>query len=400
VKEHHFVRPRGPLGPYVEDYRKYLVELGYTFGSLQQRVVQFNQVSRWLELEGLAAGDLDETVAERFVAWRLARGHVAWVSPLSLRLPLGFLRSVGVVAGRRMEGPFEELLEEYRHYLVDERGLADKTVKAHVDAARRFCVSVADRPEQLVGLRSSQVGSYLLAACSHQSADSAQKMAGALRSLLRYLHVVAVTPGSLVSAVPKVAGRRPGPQPPGLGHAEVARLLSGCDRRRNVGRRDHAILVLLARLGLRAGEVAALTLDDIDWRHGELIVRGKGDRHERLPLPAEVGAAVASYLQRGRPRPTDGSRMVFLRARAPWTPLGLAGVQTVVRDASVRAGLGIFGPRRLRHSAATMIHRSGLSLAVVAQVLRHHDTRVTTVYVDVDEGALARLARPWPGGQA
>jgi integrase/recombinase XerD len=399
VREHHFVATRGPLAPWAEEYRAYLVGLGYTFGSLQQRVVQFNQISRWLELEGLAAGDVNESVAERFGAWRLAAGRVAWVSPLSFRLPVGFLRGVGVVGGYRVEGLFEELLEGYRRYLVDERGLADKTVRGHVDTARRFCVSVSEGPDQLAGLVSSQVDSYLLAVCSDHSADSAEKVAGALRSLLRYLHVAAVTPMSLVSAVPRVARRRPGPQPPGLSHGEVARLLSSCDRRRNVGRRDHAILVLLARLGLRAGEVSALTLDDIDWRHGELIVRGKGDRHERLPLPADVGAAVASYLQRGRPRPTDGCRAVFLRARAPWTPLGLAGVQTVVRDASVRAGLGIFGARRLRHSAATMIHRSGLSLAVVAQVLRHHDTRVTTVYVDVDEAALVRLARRWPGGK-
>jgi len=180
----------------------------------------------------------------------------------------------------------------------------------------------------------------------------------------------------------------------------MSRLLRSCDRRRGVGRRDYAILMLLARLGLRAGEVGALTLDDIDWRHGELLVRGKGDRHEQLPLPTQVGEAVAAYLQRGRPRRDDGCREVFLRARAPWVPLGLTGVQTVVRNASVRSGLGIFGPRRLRHSAATTMLRSGMPLTAVAQVLRHHDTRVTTVYVDVDEAALAGLARPWPRGAA
>jgi site-specific recombinase XerD len=388
------------LAPYADGYRRHLIELGYRFGSLQHRVSQFNQVSRWLEFEGLTAGDLNESEAKRFAAWRAGRGRTSRISPAGLRPLLGFLRSVGVVAEPRVEGPFERLLEGYRCYLVDERGLGEKAVNDHVATARRFCMSVAIGPEGLAGLRPLEVSSYLLTFSTAHSADLTQKTAGSLRSLLRFLHVAAVIPSSLVHTVPKVAGRRPGPQQPGLKHAEVAALLSSCDRRRNAGRRDHAILILLARLGLRATEVAALTLDDIDWRHGELLVRGKGDRHERLPLPAEVGAAVAAYLKRGRPRPIDGSRSVFLRARAPWTPLGLGGVQTVVRNASARAGLGIFGPRRLRHSAATLIHRNGSSLAVVAQVLRHRDTRVTTVYVDVDEAALARLARPWPGASA
>jgi integrase/recombinase XerD len=400
VEEHHFVPPPGPLARYGDGYRTHLAELGYSFGSLQHRVVQFNQVSRWLELEGLGASDLDETEAARFAGWRAGRGRRSRISPAGLRPLLAYLRSIGIVEECRAEGRFEDLLAGYYGYLCEERGLADKTVRSHIDAARRFLTSVADGPGELADLRSSQVSSYLLSACADRSAAWAAKRAGSLRCLLRYLHVAAITPTSLVRAVPQVARRRRGPQPCGLEAAEIARLLASCDRRRGVGRRDHAILMLLSRLGLRAGEVAALTLDDIDWRHGELMVRGKGDRHERLPLPAAVGEAVAGYLQRGRPGPPDGSRVVFLRARAPWTPLGQAGVQTVVCHASVRAGLGRFGPRRLRHSAATRMHRAGLPLAAVAQVLRHHDTRVTTVYVDVDEAALVHLARPWPGSEA
>jgi integrase/recombinase XerD len=401
VKEHCFVRPSGSLGPYADDYRKHLVSVGYTFGSLQHRVTQFAEISRWLEAEGLAASDLSEAEGRRFVASRRARGRKTWVSPASMRLPLGFLRGVGVVpAGAGAVGAFEELLVCYRSYLFNERGLVDKTVRAHVDAARRFCVGVAAGPDELASLRPCEVTSYLVAACCQQSVDSAKKTVESAASWLRFLQVTAVVPSSLVAAVPKVAGRRAGPQPRGLAAAEVARLLSSCDRRRSVGRRDHAILMLLARLGLRAGEVAALRLEDIDWRHGEMIVRGKGGRIEAMPLPTEVGSAVASYLQRGRPRSNDGCRAVFLRARAPWVPLGLAGVQTVVRNASRRAGLEVIGPRRLRHSAATQMHRRGLPLAVVAQVLRHRDTRVTTVYVDVDQAALRELARPWPGAEA
>lgn len=401
MREHHFVRPGGPLDPHADDYRAHLVALGYSFGAIQHRVTQFALLSRWLASEGMAAGQLNEAEGRRFAASRLAAGRVTWVSPASVRLPLAFLRGTGVVAENRGEqGVFEELLGLYRSYLVSERGLADKTVRAHVDAARRFCLGVANAPGELAGLRASDVTSYLLAACSQQSVSSAQKTVGAVSSLLRYLHITAIIPTPLVSAAPKVAGRRGGAPPVGLSAADVARLVASCDRRRRVGRRDHAILMLLVRLGLRASEVAALTLDDIDWHHGELTVRGKGNHHERLPLPAEVGAAVAAYLQRGRPRLSHGCRSVFLRARAPWSPLALSGVQTVVRDASRRAGLGVFGPRRLRQAAATRIHRSGASLAVVAEVLRHHDTRVTMVYVDIEEAALAALARPWPGGEA
>jgi integrase/recombinase XerD len=400
VKRHQFVPPPGPLGPFADDYERHLVGHGYTFGSLQQRMVQFSQLSRWMGSEGLAASELNETEVQRFVAWRAARGRVSWTSPASLRLPLGFLRSAGVVPESPREGPFEGLMGGYGRYLAAERGLAERTVEAHIDFARRFCSSVTSGPAGLADLRPSQLNAYMLEVCSQHSADWAQKMSGSIRSLLRYLHVAGTTPSSLVAAVPKVAGRRPGPQPPGLSPVEMSRLLRSCDRRRGVGRRDYAILMLLARLGLRAGEVGALTLDDIDWRHGELLVRGKGDRHEQLPLPTQVGEAVAAYLQRGRPRRDDGCREVFLRARAPWVPLGLTGVQSVVRNASVRSGLGIFGPRRLRHSAATTMLRSGMPLTAVAQVLRHHDTRVTTVYVDVDEAALAGLARPWPRGAA
>ena len=174
-----------------------------------------------------------------------------------------------------------------------------------------------------------------------------------MASLLRYLRIAAMISTPLGPAVPKVARRRRGAPPSGLTAAELARLLASCDRRRGVGRRDHAILILFARLGLRAGEVAALTLDDIDWRHGELIIRGKGNRHERLPLPTEVGAAVAAYLQRGRPKLPEGCRSVFLRIRAPWGPLALNGVQTVVRDTFSTCRSRRVRAARLRQGAAT-----------------------------------------------
>jgi site-specific recombinase XerD len=162
-----------------------------------------------------------------------------------------------------------------------------------------------------------------------------------------------------------------------------------------MGRRDYAILVLLARLGLRAAEVAALRLDDIDWRAGEIVVRGKGHTEERLPLPSDVGAAIAAYLQRGRPRRPE--REVFLRMSAPLRGLTPEGVSEVVRAASERAGLGSFGSHRLRHTAGTEMLRAGASLSEVAQVLRHRSVATTAIYAKVDHRALRQLAMPWPG---
>ena len=179
----------------------------------------------------------------------------------------------------------------------------------------------------------------------------------------------------------------------------MAALLPGCDRGAAVGRRDVAILTLLARLGLRGGEVAALTLDDIDWHQGEIVVRGKGGRRDRLPLPADVGEALVAYLRAGRPA-AAGCRALFLRVRAPVGALGTRGVADVVRLAARRAGLPALGPHRLRHSAATAMLRNGASLAEIGQVLRHARAATTAIYAKVDRAALRAIAQPWPGEAA
>jgi integrase len=178
----------------------------------------------------------------------------------------------------------------------------------------------------------------------------------------------------------------------------VDRLVHSCDQGTRTGRRDHAILLLLARLGLRAGEVAALELDDVDWRQGELVVHGKADRRERLPLPMDVGAALASYVRWSRPRTT--SRRLFLRVQAPLVGLSGDVVTRVVHAACRRAGVALVGAHRLRHTAATEMLRQGSGLAEIGQVLRHRSPFTTALHAKVDGGALQVLARPWPGGAA
>jgi integrase/recombinase XerD len=202
---------------------------------------------------------------------------------------------------------------------------------------------------------------------------------------------------SLVAAVPSIARWHLAELPKSLEPAQVRSLLTACDRRTKSGRRDFAILTLLVRLGLRAGEVAALTFDDIDWRAGEMVIHGKGKRADRLPLPTDVGEAIAAYLRCGR-RANAEVRSVFVRLNAPHHALSTSGVAHVVTSTARRAGLGHIHAHRLRHTAATQLLRAGASLPEVGQLLRHRLVMTTAIYAKVDREALRTIARPWPGG--
>jgi site-specific recombinase XerD len=245
----------------------------------------------------------------------------------------------------------------------------------------------------LARLAAADVSSFLARECPKRSVSGARDLVCALRSLLRYLHLAGLITAPLVWAVPSVADLRDRSLPRDLEPVVVRRLLASCDRRTLVGRRDFAILLLLARLGLRAGEVAAITLDDIDWRAGMLLVHGKGSREDTLPLPADVGEAIVSYLRR---RPRCECRALFLRVSAPRQGLNRCTIAWVVRAACDRAGLPRVGAHRLRHTAATQMLRAGATLAEIGQVLRHREQKTTAIYAKVDHAALRPLARPWP----
>jgi integrase len=230
------------------------------------------------------------------------------------------------------------------------------------------------------------------------SVGSAQFFVCALRSFLRFCFIEGFVEADLSQAALSVTGRRRSSLPRGISRADAKALLGGCDRRLAIGRRDYAVILTLLRLGLRASEVAALRLDDIDWRAGELVVRGKGGREDALPLPGDVGAAIAAYLRRGRP--ACDRREVFLRALAPIGPLGRGGVSTVVRRACEHAGLAKVGAHRLRHTAACEMVSAGVPLAHIGQVLRHRSPISTAIYARVDVDRLRQLAQPWPAGDA
>ncbi len=394
----------GPLAPFAAGFESWLRSRAYSPSAAADRLCQFDQLSRWLEREGLGVGELTGEQAERFAEARRAAGLVTWIAPRSTMLPLGYLRALGVApapAAVVAQGPFEELLADYSRYLLVERGLSDHTVLDAYGPVARLFLSGREGPDglELARLSSADVSTFLARECPKRGVSGARDLVCALRSLLRYLHLAGLIEVPLVWAVPSVADLRDRTLPRGLEPAAVKKLLASCDRRTLVGRRDFAILLLLARLGLRAGEVAAIGLEDVDWRGGLLLVCGKGSRQDVLPLPVDVGEAIVSYLRR---RSRCECRALFLRVTAPRRELNRSTIGWVVRAACDRVGLPRVGAHRLRHTAATGMLRQGASLAEIGQVLRHREQKTTAIYAKVDGKALRALARPWPsqGGVA
>jgi site-specific recombinase XerD len=398
------VRVAGPLAAYADGFGAELARLGYSRFTAEAQLQLMAHVSGWLEDRGLEAGQLTPARLQEYLAYRRACGHVHRLSPRGLAPLLVYLRGLGLAPDATVSPVItasDRLLVEFEEYLRRDRGLAARTVEGYRRMAGLFLASrraAAGDNLQLGSLTAADVSAFMLEQSALRGAGSLGNMITALRALLRFLYLRQYTPLPLAAAVPAVcAARRAGPART-LTAGDVAWLLASCDRRTATGRRDYAILTVLVRLGLRAGEVAALTLDDIDWRAGELVVVSKGGRRDRLPLPVDVGQAQADNLQRGRPR--GECRHVFVHARAPYCPMGRWAVSHVVARGCQRAGLPELRAHRLRHSAATEMHRAGAGLVEIGQILRHRHTTTTTIYARTDPEALISLARPWPGGGA
>jgi site-specific recombinase XerD len=293
-------------------------------------------------------------------------------------------------------GPVEELLEAFGAYLSLERGLSDEVVAGYAYAVRPF-VEMVLGPEGagLERLDGPVVIAFVVEHVPRLSPKVASLTVTALRSLLRYLHLEGRIDRPLSEVVPAVASPRLVALPKRLHVGQVDALLAACDVETITGRRDLAILMLLARLGLRSCEVAGLSLDDIDWRRGEIVVRGKGRAH-RLPLPADVGVAIAAYLRDGRPVSAQG-RAVFVRVKAPYHQLCGSRVSGVVAETARRAGLSGVHAHRLRHTVASEVLRAGGSLPEVGQLLGHRRSATTAIYAKVDRERVREIARPWPG---
>lgn len=388
-----------PLGSYAQGFWEELARQGYSGWTAESHVHLMAHLSRWLVEHDL---DLEAVTAERldrFLADRRARGQRRRVSLRGAGPLMDYLRGLGVVPEPSRQiavGSGEELLEEFEEYLTGERGLAVATVRRYGYFAGLLLAtrSWADGRASVRNLSPAEIGVFMLAERERRGAGSLNNVAAALRVFARFLYVRGYTPTSLVAAVPTGPSWRGAGLPRTVEPAVVARLLTACDRRTGIGRRDFAILTVLWRLGLRSAEVAALRVDDVDWRAGELTVPGKGGRRERLPLPHDVGEAVAAYCRRGRHQ--GECRSLFLQAQAPYGSLARTSVGSVVTRACDHAGMARIGPHALRHTAACRMRAAGAPLAEIGQVLRHREAASTAWYARDDRDALALLARPWP----
>ncbi len=388
-------RKPGLLGPYVEGYLAWLIRRGHTPLTARNMLKEFGQVGRWLAVEGLEVRQLSEKHLAAFLAYRRRAGFRRLAGLRGLQVPLAYLREVGAVDPAVVSATaLDVLVGDYRDWLVVDRGLAPATVLRYATTARRFleqCSAAGVEPPAMTG---GVVNAFLIAECGRVSAGSAKGRVAELRSLLRFLFVRQVISVRLGTAVPPVGGWRLATVPPTMSAAGVQALLDSCDRGCDVGVRDFAMLTLVARLGLRSIEVARLELADVDWRTGEIVVRGKGRREDRLPLPADVGEALVNHLRRRRA--AAGCRHVFVTVKAPHGPIRAELLNDVTKQACWRAGLARVGPHRLRHALAAELLRRGAGLTAIGQVLRHQDLATTAVYAKVDLDTLRRVAQPWP----
>jgi integrase/recombinase XerD len=390
---------RGPLAPFADGYREVLRERGYAPLSIVSELRRAARFSRWLEAGGLTVAEVNEACVEEFFEWQRAnwRHRKSWSRP-GLRCLLDVLRGLGVLAAEEPavpSSPTDVLLARFECYLLAERGLAAGTVKLYLRSARRFVESLP--PDRgIAELAAGDVTAAVLRESEVGSVSAARNFVSGLRWLLRFCFIEGLVGSDLSRAALLARGRSSSPLPRGISRADARALLGSCDRRHALGRRDYAILITLLRLGLRRGEVAGLRLDDIDWRAGELVVVGKGARQERLPLPADVGQAIAAYLRRGRPQ--SSRREVFLRSKAPYDPIASGTVASTVRRSCRRAGIAEFGSHRLRHTAACEMVKADVPLYRIGQVLRHRSLQSTAIYARVDVERLRLLAAPWPGG--
>ena len=394
-------RGKNPVTALSIGFEEGLRRQGYALGTIWKQRKLLNDLIGWLQSQQLTMDDLSMDQVDRFMADRRAAG----VRKLKTRKALGpildHLRGLGLVPAAETpveDDPAQIILHRYRRFLTTERGLATVTAGRYIACLRPFVDHrISGDGLDLESLTPTDVTAFVVAWCPCLNTGVAKLTVTALRSFLGFLHLDGVTERSLVPAVPKVSRRRLAGLPKGLEPDQVRRLLAACDTGTGVGIRDLAILTLLVRLGLRRSEVAGLRLDDIDWRAGTIRVRGKGDCHERLPLPADVGHRLAEYLRHARPAEAQG-RTVFVRHFAPHHALGASRVSGIVADAARRASLGRVHAHRLRHTAATELLRSGASLPEIGQLLRHRRVETTAIYAKVDRDTLRLIARPWPEG--
>jgi site-specific recombinase XerD len=390
----------GPLAPHLDTYLKRIEQEGFLPSSVPMQMYAIARFSNWLDTGQVDLHQVDEATVERFLHRDLDVVHSAESAPL--RRFLAMLREIGVTAAKSPEprNCRQRFVDEYRRYLLAERGLAETSLRNYVPFAEQLlCSRFGQSDMNLSELTAMDVTKFVQDRVRQLNSGRAKLLVTALRSFLRYLRHQGEISIDLAGCVPAVAVWSLSTLPKFLPAGTVQRILDHCKRDTPDGKRNYAILLLLARLGLRACEIVSLSLDDIDWDNGRVTIRCKGGRWAQLPLPADVGEAIAIYLRSGRPRCV--CRHVFLRHRAPIHGFSHSiTVSTIVRRALIRTGIDSArkGAHLFRHTLATDLLRNGASLDEIGELLRHRSPNTTALYAKVDLIALRTLALPWPGG--
>ena len=388
---------------HLDAYATAIAQQGYARHSIRTQVVAIADFSRWLQQRHIGLQDLDGKVVDRFVRHHQRQTGIRRGDAGILHRFLAMLGQTGVVEQRQelpVQNPRQNITNEFRRYLLQERGLSRATLQNYVPFIDQFLSErFRNQTLSLSALRAADVTGFVQRHVHQFSPGRAKLLVTALRCFCRYLRHRGEIAVDLAACVPAVPNWSRSTLPKFLPSGTVQRVLNRCDRQTPLGRRNYAILLLLARLGLRAGEVVALNLEDIDWEAGQMTIRGKGGRSAQMPLPAEVGEAIAAYLRDGRPRCC--SRRVFIRAKAPLGGFASSvAICFIVMHALQRAGVESKrkGAHLFRHTLACDLLRQGCSLDEIGELLRHQSPNTTAIYAKVDLPALHSLALPWPGG--
>lgn len=391
----------GPLGPHIDEFITWLQEQHYTRHSIRCKIRVIADFSRWLGKRHLGASAADAECIQRFLELR-ERSNSSTTADLS-----ALRQMADMLLRRRITQPSTVSLNErerveqaFCNHLLLDQGLRPTTPACYVRHVSRFLrAQFGDGPVRFDQLSGLDITRFIQRDTLGRNHSRAQQTLTAMYAFLRYLRLRGLISTDLAGCVPKAARWALAKLPAFLRPAQIARVLTLCERRSGIGRRNYAILLLLARLGLRAGEVAALTLDHIDWQRGVLTIRGKGGQWTQMPLPQDVGEAIVDYLKHGRP--LSSARHLFVGARAPRQGLRSASSVSVIASRALARALIDHpggGAHIFRHALATEMLQQGASLSEIGRLLRHRHPDTTRIYAKVDLTALRDLAMPWPGG--
>ena len=392
---------QGAAGPYLDDFATWLTERGYRHQTVRRRIIGGARYAEWGQKKGCSIAELGVTALNAFGHSLARQGQLRDVSGnyrqcfLGARHFLHFLQAREIVTRVEDEPTpvYPKLYGEFQDWMLVHAGVTQSTLDSYRAIVLDLLARLGEKPELYTA---KALRGFVLHRIRHHNHASAQNVVSAVRMLLRFLVVTGGLDSGLDGAIPNVANWRAQTLPRWLPAEEIERVISACDPSTVIGARDLAVILLLARLGLRAGEVAALRFDDIDWQDATLKVRDKCRRVARLPLPQSVGDALLNYLEQFRP--PLAVEQIFITTLAPYRPLRRVTVSQIATRALRRAGVDAptYGAHVFRHSLATTLLNEGASLQTIAVVLRHASLESTQRYAKVDQGLLQEVTLPWP----